>query len=111
MTTYLIRRIFLFFPTLFGALTKIDFRSALIPQFDMPREEVGMEMRQENVFDFAADCCGVGDVLLALDALRLLAQHADVEHRLRAKLAVGAGADEISGQFRAVFDDNVGSAL
>jgi hypothetical protein len=52
----------------------------------MPREKVGMEMRQENIFDFAANRSRVSDVLLDI-TLRI-----DHDRRVRFLVSDEAGS-------------------
>ena len=54
----------------FPSAAKIDRRSRFIPQLDMPREEVRMEMREEDVPDAVAAFRGVLQVLFDV-ALRI----------------------------------------
>ena len=46
------------------------FRAAAVPQFEMPGDEIGMEVRQKNVADLHSELFGICKVLLDI-ALRI----------------------------------------
>ena len=64
-----------------GPAPEMDGRTGLVTQLDVTRDEVGMKMCEENIFDRVPAGLGVGEILIDV-ALR-------IDHRSRLRLLVG----------------------